>query len=791
MKITEFIKNNTVILDGAMGTLLQAAGLSAGEKPEEWNISHPQTVRKIHMDYLLAGSNVICTNTFGANRLRFSSDRLEKIIRAAVKNAREAIEECGDEENRWVALDIGPTGKLLKPLGDLYFEDAVAIFAETVKIGAECGVDLIIIETMADSYETKAALLAAKENSSLPVFVSNAYGSDGKLMTGASPAAMIALLEGMGADAIGVNCSLGPKSLYPVVRDYLKYSSLPVIFKPNAGMPRLENGETVYDLSDLEFADECALMIREGVRAVGGCCGTTPSHIGSLSLAASEISPLPIEEKDITAVSSYTHSVELSLRPILIGERINPTGKPAFREAVREGNTELILKEAIGQRERGVDILDVNLGIPGINEATLLSDTVCKIQEICDLPLQIDSADPIAMEAALRLYNGKAMINSVNGKQESLDAVLPLVKKYGGVLVALTLDENGIPKKAEDRLKIAEKILFAAEKAGISKKNIVFDPLAMTVSADKDAAAETLKAVELIKEKLGAKTSLGISNVSFGLPSRDMLNGAFLTMAMAKGLLAAIINPYSEELMGAYYSYLALCGLDEGFDKYISFFTHKVDEQGACQGEIDLALAIVRGLRERAASLTKEALVCREPMDIVNLDIIPALNRVGEDYESKKIFLPSLLMSAEAASSAFEVIKAALPRERKLGKCRVVIATVKGDVHDIGKNIVRLILENYGYEVTDLGKDVAPERIADAVVSLNADILGLSALMTTTLPAMESTVRLVKERMPSCKIMVGGAVLTEEYARSIGADFYGRDAMESVKFAEKLTDTSE
>ncbi len=790
MKITDFIKNNTVILDGGMGTLLQAEGLSAGEMPEMWNITHPDVITRIHREYLDAGSNVISTNTFGANSLKFSAEELDRIIASAVENAKTAIENSGGEQEKWIALDIGPTGRMLKPLGDLDFEDAVAIFAETVRLGVKHGVDLIFIETMADSYETKAALLAAKESSDLPVFVSNAYGEDGKLMTGATPAAMVALLEGMGADAIGVNCSLGPKALYPVVREYLKYSSTPIILKPNAGLPRMENGQTVYDLSANDFATQTAELIKEGVRAVGGCCGTTPKYIGRLTDMAKAIQPIELTEKNITLVSSYTHAVVIGGAPTLIGERINPTGKPRFREAVKSGDLDYILKEAIGQQDRGAHVLDVNLGIPGIDETAVLTDAICRIQEICDLPLQIDTANPEAMERALRRYNGKPMINSVNGKAESLNAVLPLVKKYGGLLVALTLDENGIPKRAEDRLCIASKILAEAKKYGIDKKNIIFDPLAMAVSADKDAAKETLGALGMIKKELGAHTSLGISNVSFGLPHRECINSAFFTMALCSGISAAIMNPYSDDMMRAYYSYLALSGLDEGFEEYISFATGlSCNNSGVEVEAYDLKTAIVKGLRDRAATLTKDALKHRQPLDIVNCDVIPALDLVGEGYEQKKIYLPSLLMSAEAAGAAFEVIKSDMGDGEKATKCAVVLATVKGDIHDIGKNIVKLILENYGFAVTDLGKDVPPERIADEVVRLDAKIVGLSALMTTTLPAMEETVRLIRERAPSCKIMVGGAVLNDEYAKQIGADFYGRDAMEAVKYAEKVNNS--
>ena len=784
MKITEYIKKNTLILDGAMGTLLQGAGLSAGEMPEGWNVTHPDIIESVHRAYFDAGSNMVCTNTFGANILKFSAEELEKIISAAVKNARTAAMTSKGSQKKWIALDIGPTGRMLKPLGDLDFEDAVAVFAETVRLGVKYGVDLIFIETMSDCYETKAALLAAKENSKLPVFVSNAYGEDGKLMTGADPLAMIAMLEGMGADAIGVNCSFGPDALTSVVEDYLKYSSLPVILKPNAGLPRVNGDRTVYDLNPDDFAASVARLAERGVRAVGGCCGTTPEYISALVSRVADINPLPIKKKKITLASSYTHAVRFGDAPVLIGERINPTGKPRFREAVKSGNLEYILREAIGQEEAGAHILDVNLGIPGIDEATILTDAVCRLQEVTSLPLQIDTADTHAMESALRRYNGKAMINSVNGKTESMAAVFPLVRKYGGLVVALTLDEKGIPKTAEGRVEIARRILVEAKKYGIDKKNIIFDPLAMAVSADKDAAIETLRAVEMISKRLRVHTSLGISNVSFGLPARDKLNAAFLASALERGLSAAIVNPYSAEVMGAYRAYLALSGYDANFEGYITSVTEQ--KNNVEYNITDLKTAVIKGMKEKSAILAAELLKGKAALDIINGEIIPALNTVGDGFEKKTVFLPSLLMSAEAAGAAFEVIKSAMPPEQKSVGCRIVLATVKGDIHDIGKNIVKLILENYGFDVTDLGKDVSPERIVKEAISLDASIVGLSALMTTTLPAMAETVKLLKKKAPACKIMVGGAVLTEEYAREIGADFYGKDAMEAVRYAENV-----
>ncbi len=801
MTIKEYLKNHVLYLDGGLGTLLQARGLSAGEQSEQWNVTHPDTVTAIHREYFDAGSNVVCANTFGANSLKYSDEELEAIVKAALGNAKKARDESPAKGEKWIALDIGSTGRMLATYGDLDFEDAVSVFAKTVKLGVKYGADLVFIETMNDSYETKAALLAAKENSNLPVFVSNAYDATGKLVTGATPLAMIAMLEGMGADAIGVNCSFGPKTLKPVVEEYLKYSSLPVILKPNAGLPKIVDGKTAYDVSAAEFSEDILELVAKGVRVVGGCCGTTPEYIKATVEKTRGTVPSPIERKGLTVVSSYTHAVDFGCTsPVLIGERINPTGKKAFKEALRANDINYILKEGIAQQEKGVHVLDVNVGLPEIDEKAMLKTAVSELQAITDLPLQIDTSDTVAMEIALRRYNGKAMINSVNGKRESMDAVFPLVKKYGGLTVALTLDENGIPQKAEDRLKIAEDILEYAKGYGIDKNDLIFDPLALTVSADKNAAVETLRAVKLIKEQLGCHTSLGVSNVSFGLPERDIINANFFALSLGGGLSAAIMNPYSAEMMKAYHAYRALAGKDGNFEEYIGFVgslpkaisasqeVKPVDATAATDGRSELQIAIIKGLKERAATVTKELLKTAEPLDIVKNEIIPALDEVGAGFERKTVYLPQLLMSAEASQCAFEEIKASLKGGRAADKCAFVIATVKGDIHDIGKNIVRLLLENYGFAVTDLGRDVPPEKIVETVVELNAPIVGLSALMTTTVPAMEETVKLLRKEAPRCKIVVGGAVLNKEYAEAIGADKYAKDAMETVRYAEAVND---
>lgn len=800
MNFKEYLKNNIVYLDGGTGTLLQQKGLRPGEHPERLNITNPDLITEVHQDYFNAGSNVVCANTFGANRLNFSSEELEEIIKAALENARTAREQSTFAGEKFIALDLGSTGRLLKPLGDLDFEDAVEILGETVKYGEKYGADLVFIETMNDSYETKAAVLAAKENSSLPVIVSNAYGEDGKLMTGASPAAMVAMLEGLGVDALGANCSYGPKQLRPVIEELLENASVPVILKPNAGLPKSVDGQTVFDVEPSEFADEIAELVKKGVRLIGGCCGTTPKYIEALKKKTAALSPVRLTDKNITAVSSYTRCVKFGNNPVLIGERINPTGKKRLKQALAENDLDYILSEAVGQQEKGVHILDVNMGLPEINEAEMLERVICELQAVTDLPLQADTSDITAMEAALRRYNGKAMINSVNGKEESMKAVFPLVKKYGGLVVALTLDENGIPETSDGRVKIAEKIISTAKEYGIEKKNLIFDTLAMTVSADENAAVTALDALRKIKTQLGCHTSLGVSNVSFGLPGRDTVNSIFFSLALENGLSAAIMNPYSAEMMKAYYAYRVLKGLDKNCSDYIAHgdlvactpSAPAVSKTVADTAEYrsELQHAVIKGFKDKAAELTKELLKSTPALEIVNGEIIPALNTVGEGFEKKTVYLPQLLMSAEAAKSAFNVIKASMSDDNKSGgKAVIVIATVKGDIHDIGKNIVKLLLENYDFTVIDMGKDVSPDAIVEKAVEVHADFVGLSALMTTTVPAMEETIALLHKKAPWCKIIVGGAVLTREYAAMIGADKYAKDAMESVRYAETQLST--
>lgn len=805
--ILEEMKNRILFCDGGMGSLLQANGLKAGELPEIWNLTHREVLVDIHKSYLEAGADIVTTNTFGANALKYNEKTghtVAEIVTAAVENAKQAVKESKREG--YIALDIGPTGKLLEPLGDLPFERAYELFGEAVATGAACGADLVLIETMSDGYEAKAAVLAAKENSTLPVFATMIFDKCGKLLTGGDVEATVALLEGLGVDALGINCGLGPIQMKGILEQILKVASVPVIVNPNAGLPRSENGETIYDIDADTFAGvmkEIALM---GARVVGGCCGTTPEHIKKTVELCRDLPIVPVTDKKRTVISSYSHAVVVESSPVIIGERINPTGKSKFKQALRDHDLEYILDEGVEQEEHGAHVLDVNVGLPEIDEPSMMEEVIVELQSIIKLPLQIDTSNIEAMERAMRIYNGKPLINSVNGKQESMEAVFPLVKKYGGVVVALTLDEAGIPDTAEGRVKIAEKIYKKAAEYGISQKDILIDALCLTVSSDSKGALTTLETLRRVKEELGGKTILGVSNISFGLPQREIINAAFFTMAMQNGLNAAIINPNSEAMMRAYYSYRALADLDPQCGEYIGVYggqtgslgqsavkaggpgqeTNKKDTPAgkkACLSE-----SIEKGLKAQAVEAVTELLKERDSLDIVNQEMIPALDRVGKGFEAGTLFLPQLLMSAEAAKAAFEVIKEKMAglgqAQKKKGK--VILATVKGDIHDIGKNIVKVLLENYSYEVIDLGKDVPPENVVDAAVNQNVPLVGLSALMTTTVPSMEETIRQLRSRAPWVKVMVGGAVLTGDYANTIGADRYCRDAMASVNYAEEI-----
>ena len=787
MTIREEIGKRILFFDGGMGTLLQEQGLQAGELPETWNLKNPEPIIQIHKAYLAAGADIILANTFGANRFKYGED-LEKIVTAGVANAKKAVAESG--KKAYVALDIGSTGKLLKPMGTLDFEEAVGVFAEIIRVGEKAGADLILIETMSDTYELKAAVLAAKENSALPIMATVIFDESKKMLTGASPQVVVSLLEGLGVDALGINCGLGPKQMKEIVKELLKYASIPVIVNPNAGLPRSENGKTVFDVGAEEFAEDMEEIVTMGAWFAGGCCGTTPAHIQAMVEKCKEITPVPITPKNYTFVTSYSTAVELGGRPVIIGERINPTGKSKFKQALRDHNIDYILEEGVKQEDSGAHILDVNVGLPEIDEAAMMETIVYELQSIMPIPLQIDTTNMEAMERALRIYNGKPMINSVNGKAEIMEQVFPLVKKYGGVVVGLALDEDGIPDTTEGRLAIAEKIYQTGEKYGISRKDIVIDALVMTMSTNNESAKITLDTVKEITAR-GGKTVLGVSNISFGLPQRELINAAFFTMAMNNGLSAGIINPNAKAMRQAYDTFCVLGGYDAQCMNYIENYAVTDAPNAAAKpatAKLNLTDSIIKGLKDQAYRATEEELKTKEPMEIISGELVPALDVVGQGFEKGTMFLPQLLMSAEAAKAGFEAIRQYVQShgEAQEKKATIVIATVKGDIHDIGKNIVKVLLENYGYEVIDLGKDVPPEKIVETVVDKHAPLVGLSALMTTTVVNMEESIKELHKEAPWCKIMVGGAVLTQEYADMIGADFYGKDAMQSVYYAERL-----
>ncbi len=795
MDIREELGKRIIFFDGGLGSLLQERGLKPGELPETWNLTRPEVLYDIHRAYLDAGADIILANTFGANGFKY--DNLEEIVTAAVVNAKKAVADSG--RKAYVALDMGPTGKLLKPMGTLDFEECVSVYADVVRYGAKAGADLILIETMSDTYELKAAVLAAKENSNLPVVATVVFDEHHKMLTGATPEVVVALLEGLRVDAIGMNCGLGPKQMKPIFETMARYASIPLVITPNAGLPRSENGKTVYDVGPEEFAEDMEEIINMGAWMAGGCCGTTPAHIKALTERCSGITPKPLTDKDYTIVTSYSTAVELGGRPVIIGERINPTGKSKFKQALRDNNMEYILEEGVKQADSGAHILDVNVGLPEIDEPAMMRRTVYELQSVLPLPLQIDTTDPVAMEQAMRIYNGKPMINSVNGKEEIMHQIFPLVQKYGGTVVGLALDEAGIPDTAEGRLAVAKKIYDTAAQYGIKPKDIVIDALTMTMSTDNNSANITLDTVREIKAH-GGRTVLGVSNISFGLPQREVINSGFFLMAMQAGLSAGIINPNARAMIQAYDTYCVLGGFDSQCMSYIEKYavaeptpvaqtvTSVKQASKAVTGNLSLTDCIVKGLKEQAYKATKDELGTKDTMEIINGELVPALDIVGKGFEKGTVFLPQLLMSAEAAKAGFEAIKEYVSSQgtNQEKKATIVIATVKGDIHDIGKNIVKVLLENYGYDVIDLGKDVPPETVVDKVIETHAPLVGLSALMTTTVVSMEETIKKLHESAPWCKIMVGGAVLTQEYADMIGADFYGKDAMQSVYYAEEL-----
>lgn len=775
MDFIKALQSRVLSFDGGTGSLLVARGLSAGELPETWNTRHPEIIKELHKEYIAAGADVIKTNTFGAYRHKFK-DEQAALVRAAIASAQAARDEMG--KGTMIALDVGPLGKLIEPLGNITFDEAVASFRELIECGKD-GCDLILIETMSDLYELKAAVVAAKEASELPIVATVALDAKGKLLTGADTATVVALLEGLGVSALGVNCGFGPKALLPYVREILAHASIPVAVNPNAGLPELEEGRAVYSLTPEAFAEEMREMLALGVSMVGGCCGTTPAHIAAISSDVLK-TPLPeITQKNRTVVTSYTHSVFIGNGVTLIGERLNPTGKPKLKAALREDDMGYLVEEGIAQSEKGADILDLNVGLPELSEKAVLVKAMRALQEVSDTPLQLDTSNPEAMALACRYYNGKPLLNSVNGKKESMDAIFPIAKAYGGVMIALTLDENGIPDTVAGRVAIAERILSEGSRYGFSEKDFVFDPLALAVSSDPNAALVTLGTVKALSER-GLCTSLGVSNISFGLPERERINGTFFAMAMQAGLSCAIMNPYSDVMMTAYRTFMLLSGRDEGAKAYMASLSgNENDRYDGLKG------AIVKGLSDKAEGLTRELLLSRAPLMIIEEEIVPALDIVGEGFEKGRYFLPQLLASAEAAKSAFAKIKEAMPAGADNGK-HVILATVRGDIHDIGKNIVKVMLENYGFSVIDLGRDVPIDTVVAAIREHNVKLVGLSALMTTTVSSMQDTIRAIREAGLDVKIVVGGAVLTEEYAAMIGADYYAKDAMATVRIAESV-----
>ena len=802
----EQLKKDYVILDGAMGTMLQAAGLKMGEIPEVLSVTRPELLVSIHEKYLKAGSDVIYANTFGANsyKLEGSGHSVEELVGAAVRNARQACENVNPDA--YVALDIGPIGQLLEPTGVLKFEEAYDIYKEIILAGKDA--DLIVFETMTDLLECKAAVLAAKENSNLPIITTMTFEMNQRTFTGCSIPSMALTLSGLGVDALGVNCSLGPKELEPVIATLSKWTRLPIVVKPNAGLPDPKTNE--YNVTAKEFADMMKDLRKYDIKCFGGCCGSNPEFISELShMLEKEGNKDFAKEKVIpAAVCSATSTVDIT-EPRIIGERINPTGKKLFKEALLRHDIDYILNQALEQINAGADILDVNVGLPGIDEKDMMIDTIKALQAIVDVPLQIDSTIPEVLDAALRIYNGKPIVNSVNGEEESLNNVLPLVKKYGAAVVGLALDKDGIPPKAEDRFKIAKKIMDRAIAIGIPKEDIYIDCLTLTASAEQEGVMETLNALHRVKTELGLKTVLGVSNISFGLPNRVLVNHIFLTMALTNGLDLPIINPNIEEMTGAVRAYKLLANIDKNSVDFIKAYANmpkvtkinpaaKITSKPAdivTEGaESDpmasnpLYQAVLNGLKSEGAQLTRQMLETTDSMEIVNNILIPALDKIGADFEKGTIFLPQLIMSAAVAQSAFEEIRKAmvLGNKQPESKGKIVMATVKGDVHDIGKNIVKVLLENYGYDVIDLGKDVEYQAVVDAIKENDAKLVGLSALMTTTLVSMKETIELIHKNNLDCKIFVGGAVLTPEYAKEIHADFYAKDAKESVDIAKKI-----
>lgn len=790
MTILTDLKTQILLFDGAMGTQLQDRGLPIGGIPEHFNLTHPEVVEAIHRDYVAAGADVITANTFQANTTKMAADELDETIHTAIALAKKA-------EPKYVAYDMGPTGQLLQPMGTLSFDAAYEMFASQAIIAEQAGADLVIIETVADLLEAKIAVLAVKENTKLPVFVTMTYQEDGRTFVGVDPQTATLTLQNLGVDVLGVNCSLGPKELAPIVAKILDYAQIPVMVQANAGLPQMENGETVYKITPETYVAYTQKLLAQGVAVVGGCCGTTPEFIRQLRLLIDQTEKVYPEPKSGTFITSGLKTLEIGLGLSLIGERINPTGKPRLKEALRENNISYIIQEAVAQRDAGADILDVNVGLPEIDEAKMMVKTIVELQSLLDLPLQIDSSETAALEAGARHYNGIPLINSVNGKPSSMAKIFPIVAKYGGVILGLCLDDEGIPETAEKRYQIAEKIVHEAGKYGITPDRVMIDPLVLTASAQQEQVPVTLDTIRLVKERLGCKTVVGLSNISFGLPNRALLNGTFLAQAFGAGLDAPIMNPLSDYMMRVVRSLKVFTGQDTNSEDYIAneqnatiavTVANGSGNQASTDDTLDLKGMIIKGRKELTAAETRKMLETMTPLDIVNTYFIPALDIVGAQFEKGELFLPQLMQSAEATQQAQEVLKAALAKSGQKSESlgRLLLATVEGDIHDIGKNIVKMILENYGYEVVDLGKDVPIETVVETVVTQKIKLVGLSALMTTTVQNMKKTITAIKTVAPDTVFMVGGAVLNEEYREFVGADYYAKDAMASVDITQKF-----
>ena len=790
VEIREYLKDHILIFDGAMGTMLQKEGLPIGDNPEIFGIKNPHKLLKIHKKYLEAGSNVLTTNTFGCNELKVNKlgYTVEEVIDRAVSIAKQAIEESDKSKPRFVALDIGPIGEMLEPMGTLSFDRAYEIFKRQVIQGEKSGADLIIIETMMDLYEAKAAVLAAKENTNLPVICTMTFDENGRSFTGCLPEAMVATIEGLGVDALGVNCSLGPKQLLPIVKTITELANVPVIVQANAGLPVIKEGQAIYEMNDEEFFQGVKNFVDLGVSIIGGCCGTNETFIKKICDNIEKLQKKEPKRRKSTIVCSAVKYIDIQ-GPTIVGERLNPTGRQLLIDAYVSGNNDYVINLALEQSNEGSEILNVNVGVPDLDEERAMKRVIKGIQEVVDVPLQLDSSNVKALEAGLRYYNGRTIVNSVNGKEKSLETILPIVKKYGACVVGLTLDENGIPSTAEGRFNIAKKIVERAEQYGIKRQDIFIDCLSLTVSAQQDEAMETIKAIKMVKENLGCKTILGVSNISFGIPNRKALNNTYLNLALGAGLDLAIINTEDRTMVESIDAYKVISNMDKGCLDYIEKFKFVSNDNKTKERKnydnLTLEDAIERGLKEEAKDLTLKILESHDEHFVLDKVLIPALDVVGTKYDKGELFLPQMIQAAETVKVSLNIIKERLSKNNNTSsKGKIIVATVQGDIHDIGKNIVKIMLENYGYEVIDLGKDVPIEEVVKRAKEENIQLIGLSALMTTTVENMKKTIKALKENNINARVFVGGAVVTEEYAQKINADYYSKDAKSAVEIAK-------